>query len=113
MNKLPTPAEAVLYVAADPARSRAFLAAFARGKVSPSYRGLSCQIFQYVESSDLLAICGASNGSQWRANTVRQLQRVGILPSGLLGWVLSFALRWAVERFLEALWSHQEGGHDG
>lgn len=99
-----TQAQAVQYVAADPARSRAFLTAFAESGAKPAHRGLACQVYHYLEASDWLLICGAGNATTWKRNTVRQLQRVGILPAGLLSWVLSFALRWAIERFLMALW---------
>ena len=38
-----------------------------------------------------------------RKEAVEQLQRVGLLPTTLMGWVLAFAFRWAVERFLSFL----------
>ena len=40
-----------------------------------------------------------------RRQAVRELQAVGILPSSLFGWVLAFAFRLMIERFLEALFA--------
>ena len=34
---------------------------------------------------------------------ITELQEVGLLPSSLLGWVLSFAVRWMFTRFIETL----------
>tara|TARA_R110002110_G_scaffold326297_1_gene538161 strand:- start:98 stop:463 length:366 start_codon:yes stop_codon:yes gene_type:complete len=37
------------------------------------------------------------------AAAIEQLQAVSLLPSGLFGWVLSFALRWMFTAFIESL----------
>jgi hypothetical protein len=37
------------------------------------------------------------------AEAVEVLQAVKLLPAGLFGWVLAFALRWAFTLFLETL----------
>lgn len=34
---------------------------------------------------------------------ITELQEVGLLPSSLLGWVLSFAVRWMFTKFIETL----------
>tara|TARA_B100000519_G_scaffold161395_1_gene143821 strand:- start:334 stop:693 length:360 start_codon:yes stop_codon:yes gene_type:complete len=38
-----------------------------------------------------------------KGEAIAELQRVGLLPSSLFGWVLAFAVRWMFEKFIETL----------
>lgn len=61
---------------------------------------------------DALTTCGSDPGglitteeaTQLRTKAaIEQLQSVKLLPSGLFAWVLSFALRWMMTRFIKSL----------
>ena len=54
-----------------------------------------CDPGGYVSDADLVKLR--------TREAVRELQRVGLLPSSLFGWVLAFAVRWMFEKFIETL----------
>ena len=54
-----------------------------------------CDPGGYVSDADLVKLR--------TREAVRALQRVGLLPSSVIGWALSFAVRWMFTRFIQAL----------
>lgn len=101
-----------LILTQSPALRRAVLTARRGSKLPKRYTEKAEQCAAYLWASGWVGLqeqvvseCVSEDELVQRRTTwaTKELQRKGILPAGVLSWVLAFAFRYAIQKFLEYL----------